>query len=81
MSYIPVFLSKIDRTSSKNLLDMDGQGGFKRLKFRMMFILILSLFDQTMSVSSSLNGEGIYLYIENISHGQSFACKHSSLKP
>ncbi|KAA3489497.1 inactive receptor-like serine/threonine-protein kinase [Gossypium australe] len=61
MSYIPFSLSKIDRKSSKNLLDMDGQWGFKRLKFRMMFMLVLSLFDQNMSVSSSLNGEGLAL--------------------
>ncbi|KHG10502.1 hypothetical protein F383_04578 [Gossypium arboreum] len=61
MSYIPFSLSKIDRKSSKNLLDMDGQWGFKRLKFRMMFMLVLSLFDQNMSVSSSLNGEDLCL--------------------
>lgn len=44
---------------------MDGRWGFKRFKFRMgvMMILMLvsSLFDQNMSVSSSLNSEGMYI--------------------
>ncbi|KAK8494246.1 hypothetical protein V6N12_033860 [Hibiscus sabdariffa] len=40
---------------------MDVRWGFKRFKFRMMFMLVLSLFDHNMSFSSSLNTEGLAL--------------------
>ncbi|GMI92031.1 MALE DISCOVERER1 [Hibiscus trionum] len=40
---------------------MDVRWGFKRFKFRMMFMLFLSLFDQNMSISSTLSSEGLAL--------------------
>ncbi|XP_021278004.1 probable inactive receptor-like protein kinase At3g56050 [Herrania umbratica] len=40
---------------------MDGRWGFKRFKFRMMLMLVLSLFDQNMSFSSASNSEGLAL--------------------
>ncbi|KAK8641598.1 hypothetical protein V6N13_010992 [Hibiscus sabdariffa] len=51
----------IEKTRKFLLLDMDVRWGFKWFRFRMMFMLVLSLFDQNMSFSSSLNGEGLAL--------------------
>ncbi|KAL4333364.1 hypothetical protein GQ457_07G033660 [Hibiscus cannabinus] len=51
----------IEKAGKFFLLDMDLRWGFKRFKFRMMFMLVLSLFDQNMSFPSSLNSEGLAL--------------------